>query len=76
MQDLQTIHKINAQAVKDHIPKVVAAGKHAVAKYTGLNFHSYSEHDTIEEANAAALKHNADCPGNSSRIHSPAPVAA
>ena len=76
MNDLNTIIRQNAKAVEDHVHKVVASGKHAVAKYTGLNFHSYSEHDTLDEAEVAAREHAAQSPGNSSRIHSPSHAAA
>lgn len=64
MQDLDVIHRQNAKAVEAHAAKEAAAGKYVLTKYTGLNFHSYSAHDTEAERNQAAIDWTNSSPGN------------
>ena len=76
MQDLEVIARLNAKAVEEHTLKSRDAGKFGVAKYTGLNFHSYADFDTQAERNAAAAAWNNDGPGNRSTLHDPEVAAA
>lgn len=71
MQDLDVIAANNAKAVEAHAIKTRDSGKWGVAHYTGLNFHSWSEHDTEADANAAAAEFNNKTPGSRSKVHSP-----
>lgn len=76
MQDLQVIDKLNGEAVERSVPSILAKGKHAVVRYTGLNVHSVSEHDTAAEALEAAGAHIDETPGNRAHVRSPEAVAA
>ncbi len=76
MQDLNVIAKLNAQAVEEHTLKSRDTGKFGVAKYTGLNFHSYADFDTEAERNAAAAEWNNEGAGHRTTLHNPEVAAA
>lgn len=71
MQDLHVIHRQNAKATEEHAIKSRDAGKFGLAKYAGLNFHSWADFDTEAERNDAAFKWNNAAPGNRTALHSP-----
>lgn len=71
MQDLDVIHRQNAKATEEHALKTRAAGKFGLAKYTGLNFHSWADFDTEAERNAAAIEFTNAAPGNRTSLHDP-----
>lgn len=71
MQDLDVIARNNAKAVEEHVLKTRDAGKFGVAKYTGLNFHSYADFDTEAERNAAAADWNNQGAGHRTTLHNP-----
>lgn len=71
MQDLDVIARNNAKAAEAHALKTRAAGKYGVAKYIGLNFHSYEDFDTEAERNAAATAWNNEAPGRRTVLHNP-----
>lgn len=76
MQDLNVIARLNAQAVEEHSIKSRDAGKWGLAKYTGLNFHSWSDFDNEADRNAAAAEWNNQGAGNRTKLFSPEPAAA
>lgn len=51
MNDLNTINRLNAEAIERDIPRQLAAGKIVVAEYTGLHFVGY---ETFSGPNAEA----------------------
>lgn len=72
MQDLEVIQRLNAKAVEEHAIKTRDAGKWGVAKYTGLNFHSYEEFDNEADRNAAAAAwNNAGAHGGRTKLINP-----
>ncbi len=71
MQDLDVIVRNNAKAAEAHVLKTRNAGKWGVAKYVGLNFHSYEDFDTEAERNAAALAWSSEGPGHRTALHDP-----
>ena len=71
MQDLDDIIRANAKAAEAHALKTRNTGKWGVAKYTGLNFHSYAEFDTEVERNAAALEWTNKGPGRRTMLINP-----
>ena len=71
MHDLEVIVRNNAKAVEEHALKTRNTGKWGVAKYIGLNFHSYAEFDTEVERNAAALKWTNEAPGRRTALINP-----
>ena len=71
MHDLEVIVRNNAKAVEEHALKTRNAGKWGLAKYTGLNFHSFAEFDTEAERNAAALKWTKEAPGRRTVLINP-----
>lgn len=76
MQDLDVIARQNAKAVEAHTLKSRDAGKWGVAKYTGLNFHSYADFDNEAERNAAAAAWNNDGAGHRTTLHNPETASA
>ena len=70
MNDLHIIAKQNAKATEAAIPREVAAGKHVVARYEGVNFFGHESFDSREKAEARAAELNKDY-GTSTKIHSP-----
>lgn len=76
MQDLNVITKLNAQAVEQHHLNTRDTGKFGVAKYSGLNFHSWADFDTEAERNAAAIEWTNSGPGNRTTLHNPEQAAA
>ncbi len=56
MNDLQTINRLNAEAIERDIPRQQAKGKFVVAEFSGLNFIGYSTHDREAEANSYACE--------------------
>jgi len=76
MQDLDVIARQNAKAVEEHTLKSRDAGKWGVAKYTGLNFHSYADFDNEADRNAAAAEWNNTGAGNRTTLHNPETAAA
>lgn len=64
MQDLDIINRQNAKATEEHAIKSRDAGKYGLAKYSGLNFHSWADFDTEADRNAAAIAWNNAAPGN------------
>ena len=74
MNDLHIIAKQNAKATEAAIPREVAAGKHVVARYEGVNFFGHESFDTREQADARAAELNKDH-GTSTKIYSPEPAA-
>lgn len=42
MQDLEVIHKLNAEAIERSIPQQLAAGRTVVAEYSGVHFVGFS----------------------------------
>ena len=71
MQDLEIIHRQNAKATEEHAIKSRAANKWGLAKYTGLNFHSWADFDTEADRNAAAIDWTNASPGNRTALHNP-----
>lgn len=71
MQDLDVINRQNAKATEEHAIKSRDAGKFGLAKYTGLNFHSWADFDTEAERNQAAIEWNNTAPGNRSGHYNP-----
>ena len=71
MQDLNTIIKVNREAIERDIPKQQAAGKYVVAQYAGLNFFGYSVHDTEAERNQAAIDYTNAGPSNRTELFNP-----
>ena len=55
MNDLNTINRLNAEAVEANIPNEQAKGKFVVSEFSGLHFVGYSTHATEAEAHAKAL---------------------
>ena len=77
MQDLEVIARLNAKAVEEHALKTRDAGKWGLAKYTGLNFHSYEDFDSEAERNAAAAAwSNAGAHGGRTKLIDPQVAAA
>lgn len=72
MNDIRQIARQNAEAVRNEIPKLTAAGKHVVAQYTGLHYVDCTIHDTAEEALAAKAAYEEVSPDRRGEIHSPA----
>jgi hypothetical protein len=56
VNDLQTINRLNAEAIERDIPRQQAKGKYVVAEYRGLNFFGYSTHSSEAKANAYACE--------------------
>lgn len=75
MQDLNVIIRQNAKAVEEFAAKEARAGKYVVARYTGLNFHSYEAFDNERDRNAAAIKWKNESNGHTVQHLNP-PVAA
>ncbi len=75
MNDLHIIARQNAKATEASIPSEVAAGKHVVARYEGVNFFGHESFDTREQAEARAAELNKDH-GTTTKIHSPEPALA
>ena len=75
MHDLNTIARLNAEAVEANIPKEQAKGKWVTAEFDGLAFTGYSTHATEVEANAKALQITREC-NPSGRSHVFAPTVA
>jgi hypothetical protein len=71
MQDLNAITKLNAKAVEEHSIKTRDAGKFGLAKYSGLNFHSWADFDNEADRNAAAIDWTNAGPGRRTRMHNP-----
>lgn len=71
MQDLEVIVRNNAKAVEEHALKTRNAGKWGLAKYVGLNFHSFAEFDTEAERNAAACEWTNEAPGRRTAFINP-----
>jgi hypothetical protein len=71
MNDLDTIHRKNTEAIERAIPDQLAKGKWAVAEYTGLSFTGAqffdAEVDAARHACAIGLR-----VGQRARVHSPA----
>lgn len=76
MQDLEIINRQNAKAVEEHAIKTRDHGKWGVAKYTGLNFHSYADFDNEADRNAAAAQWNNSTLGGRTKLINPEPAAA
>jgi len=72
MRDLNQIAEQNLKACQAEIAAATAAGKHVVARYTGLHYASHDEFDTLD----AAKKHRDDIDAlggsNHGKIFSPA----
>ena len=75
MQDLDVIIRQNARAEEEFANKEAAAGKWVVARYTGLNYHSYKSFDNERDRNAAAIEWNNDGIGRRTRLINPAAEA-
>jgi hypothetical protein len=71
MQDLEVINRQNAKATEEHVIKSRDAGKWGLAKYTGLNFHSWAEFDNEADRNQAAIDWTNASPGNRVGHHNP-----
>lgn len=71
MHDIDVIIRNNAKAVEEHALKTRNTGKWGVARYTGLNFHSYVEFDTEAERNAAACEWVNEAPGRRTALINP-----
>lgn len=56
MQDLNTINKLNAEAIARDIPAQQRNGHHVVAEFNGLTFVGYSLHSSEREANSKACE--------------------
>lgn len=79
MQDLYTIHKLNAEAVERSIPSQLASGRTVVAEYSGLHFVGYetfSGETAREDALAKAAELNARNDGTTAKIFTPEEAAA
>lgn len=64
MQDLDVINRQNAKATEEHAIASRDAGKYGLAKYTGLNFHSWADFDSEGARNKAAVDWTNAGPGN------------
>lgn len=71
MQDLEVIIRNNAKAVEAHALKTRNEGKWGLAKYVGLNFHSFAEFDTEAERNTAACEWVNEAPGRRTSLINP-----
>lgn len=67
MHDLNTINKINAEAVQRGAHQAALAGKYVLLKYTGVNFVDFEAHDTHEAREAAAAQYEGQSYTNVSR---------
>jgi hypothetical protein len=76
MQDLSVITKLNAKAVEEHSIKTRDAGKFGLAKYSGLNFHSWADFDSEADRNAAAIDWTNAGPGRRTTLHNPEQATA
>jgi hypothetical protein len=70
MNDLNTINRLNAEAIARDIPRQRAKGKYVVAEFNGLNFVGYSTHESPFEANARALEIDLEV-GKRSQVYQP-----
>lgn len=70
MNDLQTIDRLNAEAIERDIPRQQAKGKYVVAEFIGLRFTGYSTHQTESEANEKACEIGLK-PGGRAHIYRP-----
>lgn len=71
MQDLNVIARQNSKAVEAHHLATRDTGKWGLAKYTGLNFHSWADFDNEAARNAAAVEWTNAAPGNRTSLHNP-----
>lgn len=71
MNDLHTIQKKNADAVRANIPAELAKGLFVLEHRSGLHFVDYSTHLTEKEANAKALELVEKDPTATSQLHYP-----
>lgn len=71
MQDLEVIHRQNAQASRSNIARETAAGRYVVAKYTGLHYQDYAAFDTEAERNQAATDWVNAAPTHRTALHDP-----
>lgn len=76
MQDIDVIERQNARAVEEHSLKTRDAGKWGLARYTGLNFHSWKDFDNERDRNAAASDWNNEGAGHRTKLFDPETVAA
>ena len=71
MQDLEIINRQNAKATEEHAIRSRADNKFGLAKYSGLNFHSWADFDTEAERNKAAVDWTNAAPGNRTALFNP-----
>lgn len=76
MRDLSQIAEQNARASQNEIASATAAGRHAVARYTGLHYISHEEFDTREQADKHAEDIEAQGGSNHAKVFSPAAANA
>ena len=56
MHDLNTIHKLNNEAILRQVPQALAAGKSAILKWDGVHFMGASFHNSLDEAESTLRK--------------------
>lgn len=72
MNDLNTINRLNAEAIADKIPALRAAGQHVVSTYSGLHFEGCSAYATLAEAQAEVARiTRANIPGVTTQLLEP-----
>lgn len=76
MHDLTTIAKLNSQTAEAHAIKSRDASKYGLAKFNGMNFHSWSDFDSEASRNAASLEWCNQGPENTVKMFSPKSQAA
>jgi len=77
MHDLNTIHKINAEAFSASISKFQAQGRHVLAKYEGLHLVAIETFTAAEDAilaYGAGVAENAPATGTNFKLFSPTPA--
>lgn len=71
MHDLNVIADLNAKAVQNAIPELLAQGKYVIAKYAGVNYIDCESYDDVLTAAKAAVDYESQAPGNRAKVHTP-----
>lgn len=64
MYDLNTINRLNGEAIQTHAARKAAEGQYVLLKFSGLNFETFEAFPTERERNAAACTWTSAQPGN------------
>lgn len=71
MQDLETINRLNAEAIERDIPRQQAKGKFVVAEYAGVHFVGYSTHTERSSAEHKLAQLNASGTSTHGKLFEP-----